>query len=110
MSDWQPALDRGNVQRLKARCHRPGGNRSSRVAKRALRGAVQSGVAAAAFAGMFFFDISLLLEMFAAVAFGIILGTLWPDLLRDRARWAPKRTNEDITSALTRGHLSLRLS
>src|SRR5580692_7211592 len=53
-----------------------------RVAKKALRGPVQSGVAAAAFAGMFFFDVSLLLEMLAVVVFGIVLGTLWPDLLQ----------------------------
>src|ERR1700761_8508109 len=53
-----------------------------RVAKRALRGSVQCGVAAIAFAGMFFFDVSLLLEMLAAVVFGIVLGRLWPDLLQ----------------------------
>src|SRR6202789_1903164 len=52
-----------------------------RVARRALRGAVQRAVAAAAFAGMFFFDISLLLVMSAAVVLGIVLGTFWPNLL-----------------------------
>ena len=56
-----------------------------RVAKRALCGPVQGGVAAVAFAGMFFFDVSLLLEMLAAVVFGIVLGTLWPDLLQRRS-------------------------
>ena len=52
-----------------------------RVAKRALRGPVQSGVAAAAFACMFFFDVSLLLVMLGAVVLGIILATVWPGLL-----------------------------
>ena len=56
-----------------------------RVAKRALCGPVQGGVAAVAFACMFFFDVSLLLEMLAAVVFGIVLGTLWPDLLQRRS-------------------------
>src|ERR1700742_88109 len=53
-----------------------------RLAKRALRGPVQTGVAAAAFVGMFFFDVSLLLEMLAAVVFGIVVGIWWPDLLQ----------------------------
>ncbi len=52
-----------------------------RVAKRALRGPVQSGVAAAAFVCMFFFDVSLLLVMLSAVALGIILAKLAPGLL-----------------------------
>jgi chromate transporter len=52
-----------------------------RVARSALRGPVQRAVAAAAFAGMFFFDISLLLVMSGAVVLGIVLGTFWPDLL-----------------------------
>ena len=56
-----------------------------RVAKRALCGPVQGGVAAVAFACMFFFDVSLLLEMLAVVVFGIVLGTLWPDLLQRRS-------------------------
>ena len=52
-----------------------------RLAKRALRGPVQSGVAAAAFACMFFFDVSLLLVMVGAVVLGIILSALTPGLL-----------------------------
>jgi len=52
-----------------------------RVAKRALRGPVQSGVAAAAFVCMFFFDVSLLLVMLGVVVLGIVLGRLWPGLL-----------------------------
>jgi chromate transporter len=51
------------------------------LAKRALRGPVQSGVAAAAFACMFFFDVSLLLVMPGAVALGIILAAFTPGLL-----------------------------
>jgi chromate transporter len=53
-----------------------------RVANRALRGPVQSGVAAAAFAGMFFFGVSLLLVMLGAVVLGIALGIFWPGLLQ----------------------------
>jgi chromate transporter len=53
----------------------------NRVAKRAVRGPLQSAVAAAAFAGMYFFDLSLLLLMLSVVVFGIGLGWLWPRLL-----------------------------
>jgi chromate transporter len=42
---------------------------------------VQGAVAAAAFAGMFFFDVSLLLVMLGAVVLAIVLGTLRPGLL-----------------------------
>src|ERR1700678_1254204 len=49
-----------------------------RVARSALRGAVQRAVAAAAFAGMFVFDISLLLVMSGAAVLGMVLGTWWP--------------------------------
>ena len=52
-----------------------------RLAKRALRGPVQSGVAAAAFVCMFFFDVSLLLVMLGAVVLGIVLAKLTPNLL-----------------------------
>src|ERR1700678_1015914 len=52
-----------------------------RVAKRALRGPVQSGVAAAAFVCMFFFDVSLLLVMLGAVVLGIVLAKLTPGFL-----------------------------
>src|ERR1700678_4417595 len=52
-----------------------------RLAKRALRGPVQSGVAAAAFVCMFFFDVSLLLVMLGAVVLGIVLAKLTPGFL-----------------------------
>jgi chromate transporter len=52
-----------------------------RLAKRALRGPVQSGVAAAAFVCMFFFDVSLLPVMLGAVVLGISLAVLTPGLL-----------------------------
>jgi chromate transporter len=45
-----------------------------RVAQRALRGVVPCVVAAAAFVGMFFFHVSLLLAMFSAIVLGIVLG------------------------------------
>ncbi|HTF72571.1 MAG TPA: chromate efflux transporter [Edaphobacter sp.] len=47
-----------------------------RVARRALRGPVQCAIAAAAFAAMFFFDVSLLLVMLGAVVLGIVQGRL----------------------------------
>jgi chromate transporter len=52
-----------------------------RVAKRAVRGPLQSAVAAAAFAGMYFFDLSLVLLMLSVVVFGIGLGWSQPRLL-----------------------------
>lgn len=52
-----------------------------RVAKRAVHGPVQSAIAVAAFVGMYFFDLSLLLVMFSAVALGVALGWLQPRLL-----------------------------
>jgi chromate transporter len=52
-----------------------------RVAKRSLHGPVQGCVAAAGFACMFFFDVSLLLVMFGAIVLGIIFGRLWPGVL-----------------------------
>ena len=52
-----------------------------RVARRALRGPVQSAIAVVTFAAMFFFDVSLLPVMFGAVVFGIALGKLRPALL-----------------------------
>jgi chromate transporter len=52
-----------------------------RLAKRALRGPVQSAVAAAAFVCMFFFDVSLLLVMLGAVVLGVVLAELTPGFL-----------------------------
>ena len=52
-----------------------------RLARRALRGPVQGAVAVAAFAAMFFFDVSLLVVMFGAIVLGIVLGMLRPGLL-----------------------------
>ena len=45
-----------------------------RVARRALRGLVQSAVAVATFAAMFFFDVSLPLVMLGTIVVGIALG------------------------------------
>jgi chromate transporter len=56
-----------------------------RIARRALRGPVQGAIAVAAFAAMFFFDVSLLVAMFGAVVLGVVLGALWPDLLHHTA-------------------------
>jgi chromate transporter len=52
-----------------------------RVARRALRGPLESAVAVATFAAMFFFDVSLLVIMLGAVVLGIVLGALRPSLL-----------------------------
>src|SRR5262249_9035273 len=66
-----------------------------RLAKRALCSPVQCAVAAAAFAGMFVFDISLLMVMLGAVVLGIVLGTLWPDLLSIPGKLGAKETEEN---------------
>jgi chromate transporter len=66
-----------------------------RLAQRALRGPVQCAVAAVAFAGMFVFDISLLIVMLSAAVLGIVLGTLWPDLLSIPGEAVAKETEED---------------
>jgi chromate transporter len=52
-----------------------------RLAKRALRGPLQSAVAAAAFVCMFFFDVSLLLVMLGAIVLGVVLAELTPGFL-----------------------------
>src|SRR5712672_1988013 len=52
-----------------------------RVARKALRGPVHSAVAVAAFAAMFFFDISLLVVMLGAGLLGALLGVLRPGFL-----------------------------
>src|SRR5579859_1419957 len=53
-----------------------------RVARTTLRGPVEGSVAAAAFAAMFFFDVSLLQVMLSTLFLGIVLGKLWPHLFR----------------------------
>src|SRR5580692_8489172 len=44
-----------------------------RLARRALRGPLQGAVAAATFAAMFFFDVSLLVVMLGVIVFGVVL-------------------------------------
>jgi chromate transporter len=53
-----------------------------RIAGTTLRGPVEGAVAAAAFAAMFFFKVSLLPVMLGALVLGILLGKLWPNLLQ----------------------------
>ena len=65
-----------------------------RLAKRALRGPVQSGVAAATFVCMFFFNVSLLLVMLGAVVLGIILARLTPSLLHRPSAMAAEEDEE----------------
>jgi chromate transporter len=65
-----------------------------RIARRALRGPVQGGVAVAAFAAMFFFDVSLLVVMFGAIVLGIVLGALRPGLLHHTAEAAAEDDEE----------------
>src|SRR6267154_685290 len=52
-----------------------------RIARRALRGPVQGAIAVAAFAAMFFFDVSLLVMMLVTGVLGVVLGVLRPGLL-----------------------------
>jgi len=70
-----------------------------RFAGGALRGVVESAVAPATFAAMFFFDVSLIVLMLVAVVFGLVLGTLWPDFFAALAKQEPKRTKRATTSA-----------
>jgi chromate transporter len=65
------------------------------VASKALRGPVQCAVAAAAFAGMFFFNVSLLLVMLGAVVLGMILGRLRPGLLPRPGETGPEENDEE---------------
>src|ERR1700722_1724623 len=65
-----------------------------RLAKRALCGPVQSGVAAAAFVCMFFFDVSLLLVMLGAVVLGIVLAQLTPGFLHRPSAIDPEEDEE----------------
>jgi chromate transporter len=53
-----------------------------KVAGTTLRGPVEGAVTAAAFAAMFFFKVSLLPVMLLTLVLGILLGKLWPNLLR----------------------------
>jgi chromate transporter len=59
-----------------------------RIARRTLRGPVQGVTAVAAFAAMFFFDVSLLVVMFGGIVLGIVLGALRPGLLHHTAEAA----------------------
>jgi chromate transporter len=65
-----------------------------RIARRALSGPVQGAIAAAAFAAMFFFDVSLLVVMFGAVVLGIALGALRPGLLHHTAEKVAEEDEE----------------
>jgi chromate transporter len=65
-----------------------------RIGRRALRGPVQSAVAVATFAAMFFFDVSMLVVMLGAVVLGIILGTLWPGFLHSSSEAGAQEDEE----------------
>lgn len=74
-----------------------------RVAKRALRGAVHWVVAGIAFAGMFFFDVSLLWFMLGVVVLGVVLSLSRSELLHvantgDGGRDEDTSLNEDAGS------------
>ena len=73
-----------------------------RVARRALRGPVESAVALATFAAMYFFDLSLLVIMLGAVVLGIVLGALRPSLLH--------RPREVVAEEDVQGHYIRRSS
>jgi chromate transporter len=65
-----------------------------RIARRALRGPVQGAIAVAAFAAMFFFDVSLLVVISGAVVLGIVLGALRPGLLHNTGETAAEEDEE----------------
>jgi chromate transporter len=65
------------------------------VASRALRGPVQCAAGATAFAGMFIFNVSLLLVMLGAVVLGMILGRLRPGLLHPPSETGAEENDEE---------------
>ncbi len=65
-----------------------------RLARRALRGPRQGAVAAATFAAMFFFDVSLLVVMLGVIVFGVVLGTLRPGLFCRRGKSGAEEDEE----------------
>jgi chromate transporter len=65
-----------------------------RLARRALRGPLQGAVAAATFAAMFFFDVSLLVVMLGVIVFGVVLGTLRPGLFCRRGKSGAEEDEE----------------
>ncbi len=68
-----------------------------RVARRAVRGPIQGVVAVAAFAAMFFFEVSLLVVMLSAIALGIALTAVRPGL-RHRPGKTSAEAEEDEAS------------
>ena len=66
-----------------------------KIAKRALRGPIQTAMAAVTFAAMFFFDVSLLMLLFGAAVLGLVLGALRPGLLHQAGE---ARVGEDEDS------------
>ena len=65
-----------------------------RVARRAVRGPIQGAVAVATFAAMFFFEASLLVVMLVAVALGIALTAVRPNLLRHPGKASAEEDEE----------------
>ena len=65
-----------------------------RLARRALRGPRQGAVAAATFAAMFFFDVSLLVVMLGVIVFGVVLGTLRPGVFCRRGKSGAEEDEE----------------
>ena len=65
-----------------------------RLARRALRGPLQGAVAAATFAAMFFFDVSLLVVMLGVIVFGVVLGTLRPGVFCRRGKSGAEEDEE----------------
>jgi chromate transporter len=65
-----------------------------RVARRAVRGPIQGAVAVAAFAAMFCFEASLLVVMLGAIALGIALTAVRPDLLHHPGKASAEEDEE----------------
>jgi chromate transporter len=68
-----------------------------RVARRAVRGPVQGVVAVAAFAAMFFFEVSLLVVMLTAFALGIALTAVRPGLLHRPGKASPEAEEDEAS-------------
>src|SRR5258708_2404517 len=66
-----------------------------RVARKAVRGPIQGAVAVATFAAMFFFEASLVIVMFSAIALGIALTAVWPGLLHHPGKASAEEDKEE---------------
>jgi chromate transporter len=79
-----------------------------RVARRAVRGPIQGVVAVAAFAAMFFFEVSLLVVMLSAIALGIALTAVRPGLLHRPGKASAEAEEDEASYYIHHGSAATR--